>query len=392
MEIKMTKGLAYKGNTYRSLAHFCRTNQLEYNDVYSHIKNGNSLEKVMDKILSVNNQRENKSSKLDTPLEIEDLLFNKKAVASFPGRNSQTTMNKPISTLATDAKAKSQERAKAEAKERVEIEGRIIAEAQAKAAAEVRAKIEEIARADAEARLEAECIASAEAEGRAIAEAEAKIIAKARAKAETEARIATEARIKAEAEAKTMADSKAKAEAEGRAKAMKILLQIAEPTNLKDNITFSDSVNKIDEARKLLIEYIESKYYFADDLYELVTTLDSYKHHREVSEEVIKKLFPPPQITYHKFIGELEDTENTFLNLINKGVDIIAISGKRTAKSDELLTIIKNDARSLAEMCDDFATVLLNKYSDDNSDDSSKEFDILLSDLKTLIESIKNYS
>jgi hypothetical protein len=301
-------------------------------------------------------------------------------------------LNKSISTLATEAKERSKERAKAEAKEREEIEGRIKAESEAKAAAEVRVKIEEIARADAQARLVAEGIASAEAEGRAIAEAEAKILAKARAKAETEARIATEARIKAETEAKDLANAKAKAEAEGRAKAMKTLLEITALTSIKGNLTLTDNVQTIDEAREILIGCISNKPYFVDDLYDLVTTLDSYKHNNAISSEIIRKLFPPPQITYDKFMGDLEDSDIAFLKLICKGIDIINIAEKRTAKRDEVLGVVKDDAQLLAQLSDDFATVLLNKYSDDNHDDSSKEFDILLSDLKTLTESIKNYS
>ena len=301
--------------------------------------------------------------------------------------------------IEAEIKAQTEARIRAETKAREEAEARALAETRAKDEAIAKVKAEEKAKAEAESRANAEAKAKDEAEARAKAELLAKAAVAAREKAEVEAREETEARekveaeIKAQAEAKKRAETKAKAEAEAKATALRTLLSNPDSSVSKEKLVFSENIKTLDDARELLITLIGDKAIFGEEIYRLANILDLYKRNSEVAAEVIRKLFPPPQMTHDKFMGDLADSNAAFLRLLCKAADIITIAVRRSAKRDEILVKIIDDARSLAELCDDLATVLINKYGDGGEEyESTKEIDVLLSDLQVLIESVKNYS
>ena len=159
---------------------------------------------------------------------------------------------------------------------------------------------------------------------------------------------------------------------------------------VKDKIILSENVKSLDDVRELLIRHYSLRAVFRDDIQCLVNILDSYVHSREAATEVIRKLFPPPQMAYDKFIGELADSDTALLKLMCKSADVIGITVKRSVKRNNILEKIKDDARALTELCDDLSTVLISKYGDDNNE-STREIEVLLTDLQLLIESVINY-
>ena len=163
--------------------------------------------------------------------------------------------------------------------------------------------------------------------------------------------------------------------------------------DIKETIVLSDNVITLIEARELLVYHYTNKALLKEEARELITILDSYTHFFNVASTVIKKLFPAPQMTHDKFMGELLRSEAAFLSLMCKGADIIAVAIKHTDRRDEILAKIKEDAYSLAEICDDLATVLINKQIDIGNDENTiEEVEALLSDLQMLVESVKNYT
>jgi very-short-patch-repair endonuclease len=164
-------------------------------------------------------------------------------------------------------------------------------------------------------------------------------------------------------------------------------------SRLNEKIILSENIKTLNNARELLVRHHSIKPMFREDIKDLISALDSYKHSSEIAAEVIEKLFPAPQMAHDKFMGELSDSDTAFLRLMCKGADIISIAVGRSAKGDEFLEKIKEDARLLVEICGDLATVLINKYGDSgNYDETTKEIGVLLADLQVLIESVKNYS
>ena len=160
-----------------------------------------------------------------------------------------------------------------------------------------------------------------------------------------------------------------------------------------EKIVLSENVNTFHNARDLLINHYQYRAIFRDDIHELITLLDSYTRSSEIASEIIKKVFPTPQMAHDKFMVELANSDTAFLRLMCKSADIIGITSRRSEKRDEMLRKVKDDARTLIELCDDLATVLIGKYENSsNRDESTKEIDVLLADLQSLIESVKNYS
>ena len=160
-----------------------------------------------------------------------------------------------------------------------------------------------------------------------------------------------------------------------------------------EKIVLSQNVKTLTDARELLVYYQRNKLILVDIINELLASLDSYKNNSEVAEEVITKLFPAPQMAHDKFMSELTAADAVYLRLVCKAADIISIAVKRSTKRDEILQKIVSDARSLTEKIEDLVTVLISKYGDTGTEtESSKEINILLSDLQILIESVKNYS
>lgn len=160
---------------------------------------------------------------------------------------------------------------------------------------------------------------------------------------------------------------------------------------VKEKIVLSDNITTLQDARELLVRHHSFKVAFREDIHDLITLLDTYTHLSEAAEEVIKRIFPPPQMAFDKFMGELSDSDLAFFKLICKAADLIGITVSRSAKRDEILRKIKEDSETLASLCEDLTTALISIRGDDD-DEATKDIEVLLTDLQSLIESVKNYS
>ncbi|GAA5819438.1 MAG: Pseudogene of conserved hypothetical protein [Methanobrevibacter sp. CfCl-M3] len=90
----------------------------------------------------------------------------------------------------------------------------------------------------------------------------------------------------------------------------------------------------------------------------------NYQEKEDISKKLIKEHFPPPQITYDRFIDEIDDCNRLFYNQIDLTLNIIDMAPGLTNKAlDELKKKVKI-LTSLKEEIGNLVVELTNNSSD----------------------------
>ncbi|MDR3222747.1 MAG: hypothetical protein LBT66_03270 [Methanobrevibacter sp.] len=116
-----------------------------------------------------------------------------------------------------------------------------------------------------------------------------------------------------------------------------------------------------------------------------------YQAKEKIALELIEKHFTPPQITYDRFIGVIDNCNQIFYKQADLVLNIINVATKHTPKIDEELEKRLSTLKSLIEKVDDLTMELvinLNNHGKDYYLDESKE---LLDEMQILIDSVKEY-
>ncbi|GAA5819224.1 MAG: DEAD/DEAH box helicase [Methanobrevibacter sp. CfCl-M3] len=115
-----------------------------------------------------------------------------------------------------------------------------------------------------------------------------------------------------------------------------------------------------------------------------------YQEKEDISRKLIKERFPPPQITYDRFMDEIDGCNEKFYTLLELTSDIIDMAPGLTNKAlnelkekVETLTSIKEEIENLV--------VELTINSNNSSDISDDEVKNLLDDMRRLNSSVKEY-
>ncbi|MDR0854603.1 MAG: BREX system Lon protease-like protein BrxL [Clostridiales Family XIII bacterium] len=130
---------------------------------------------------------------------------------------------------------------------------------------------------------------------------------------------------------------------------------------------------------------------FREDVDFFMELLDRYQEKQKIAREIIEKRFPPPQMTYDKFIQEMDSFESAFMLQINKANDIIGIASERTERIDDELTNARELAKSIVEKTEGLAIELSVNLNEVGEGSSTAEIEALMEDMQNLIESIKEY-
>ncbi|MDR3222404.1 MAG: hypothetical protein LBT66_01525 [Methanobrevibacter sp.] len=114
-----------------------------------------------------------------------------------------------------------------------------------------------------------------------------------------------------------------------------------------------------------------------------------YQSKEKIALEIIEKRFTPPQLTYDRFIGIINNCNQIFYKQSESARNIIEVATKHVPKIDEELKKRLNTLKSLIEKLDDLITELAI-----NSDDQSYSTEVkdLLEEMQDLVDSIKEYN
>lgn len=144
----------------------------------------------------------------------------------------------------------------------------------------------------------------------------------------------------------------------------------------KDSVEFSSN-NESKITNKALREY---KNEFKD-------LKKSYEDKEKILKKIIKKRFEPPQLTYDRFMGSVDNCHKVFYNELGNAYSIIELN-KDTSRVKESLDNKIKSLKLIIKQIDDLSDELIITFG---SDESNDEIESLLEDIENLIDSIKEY-
>jgi len=116
-----------------------------------------------------------------------------------------------------------------------------------------------------------------------------------------------------------------------------------------------------------------------------------YQNKEKIAHELVKQHFPPPQLTYDRFIGVIDSCNLIFHNQVESALNIIEVATRHTTKVEDELKKRVDRLKSLVEKIDELTyelTINLNNSGEQSSD----EVKDLLEDMQKLVDSVKEYS
>ena len=125
---------------------------------------------------------------------------------------------------------------------------------------------------------------------------------------------------------------------------------------------------------------------YKDEVFEL---REKYEKKEKEVLNLIEKRFAPPQITYYRFIGEIDNCRVLFFKEAESILDIINLVNELSPKIE---TEIKKKIallEKIMEQMDDLINELIINMGD--YEDSNNEVQDVLDDMRNLIDSVKDY-
>ncbi|GAA5818119.1 MAG: ATP-dependent helicase [Methanobrevibacter sp. CfCl-M3] len=115
-----------------------------------------------------------------------------------------------------------------------------------------------------------------------------------------------------------------------------------------------------------------------------------YQEKEDISKKLIKERFPPPQITYDRFMDEIDSCNEIFYNRLELTSDIIDMAPGLTNKA---LNELKEKVETLTSLKEEIKNLVveLTIHSNNSSDISDDEVKDLINDMKRLNSSVKKY-
>ncbi|MDR3291436.1 MAG: ATP-dependent helicase [Methanobrevibacter sp.] len=115
-----------------------------------------------------------------------------------------------------------------------------------------------------------------------------------------------------------------------------------------------------------------------------------YQEKEDISKKLIKECFPPPQITYDRFMNEISNSNEIFYNRMDLVLDIIDMAPGLTNKA---LNELKEKVETLESLKEEIESLVveLTINSVNSSDISDDEVKYLISDMQRLNDSVKEY-
>jgi predicted component of type VI protein secretion system len=145
----------------------------------------------------------------------------------------------------------------------------------------------------------------------------------------------------------------------------------------------------LDDARKLLVENYNNQPAYRAELGSLLDCLDAYQDASEMAAKCIEQRFPPPQMTYNRFMGELRQLDEAFIGIISNGANVIAVATRHTGKRDQVLQRTIAQAGELADKTEELSLELL--AGGTKASASTSQIDALAANMAKLIESLQHY-
>lgn len=111
----------------------------------------------------------------------------------------------------------------------------------------------------------------------------------------------------------------------------------------------------------------------------------------DIKEENVRKLvekrFEPPQITYDKFIVNIDNAHNVFYNQFDEAIDIINLA----SYSDKMKVELENKIKSLDLIIKQIENLTNELLINNESKEDVEDIKNLVDDLEDLINSVKDY-
>jgi uncharacterized Zn finger protein (UPF0148 family) len=116
-----------------------------------------------------------------------------------------------------------------------------------------------------------------------------------------------------------------------------------------------------------------------------------YQSKEETAKKVISEYFPPPQLTYDRFIGEVDIWGEKFHKQVELALNIINLAPEYTSKVDEELKNRINILETIVKKMDELVVELAINLGNSSRDATVGEVNELITGMQNVIDSIKKY-
>ncbi|GAA5818030.1 MAG: Psudogene of putative outer membrane protein pmp20 precursor [Methanobrevibacter sp. CfCl-M3] len=151
---------------------------------------------------------------------------------------------------------------------------------------------------------------------------------------------------------------------------------------------FKDSSSKNDEKVK-----IQSLKNYEEQIQDLK---EKYQDKEAIARKKIKECFPPPQMTYDRFIDEIDMWNEVFINQVESALsmidmDLIGMASEHVEKVEDELKKRLDTMKSFVEKIEELIVEVLFNSANSNEKSVAGEVEELLDDMQKVINSVKEY-
>ncbi len=115
----------------------------------------------------------------------------------------------------------------------------------------------------------------------------------------------------------------------------------------------------------------------------------NYDYKDNMARQIVEKRFGPPQITYDRFISDLDNSKAIFYKKLESVEDILELITDVTPNIEDELNKKINVLEDILERVNDLINELV--LNEEESKKSNEEIQSLLEDMDDLIHSVKDY-
>jgi molecular chaperone DnaK len=162
-------------------------------------------------------------------------------------------------------------------------------------------------------------------------------------------------------------------------------------TGRRQAITITDSnrlsdgeINQIVKETEMHTNSSDYKIY-KNNIHDLIMV---YQNKGDIARKIIKEHFPPPQMTYNRFMNEIDKLNIIFKKQSKLALDIIDIGSEFTKKIEDKLTEMVNSLKSIVKKMENFTDELIINLG--HASDS--EVENVLEEMQMVIDSVKEYN
>ncbi|MDR3291439.1 MAG: hypothetical protein LBT10_04735 [Methanobrevibacter sp.] len=127
---------------------------------------------------------------------------------------------------------------------------------------------------------------------------------------------------------------------------------------------------------------------YEEDINDLKT---QYQSKEEIAKKMIQEHFPPPQLTYDRFMGEIDMWGEIFLKQTESTLNIINMAPGYTPKIDEELKNRLDTLKSFVKKMEELVVELTINLGNSSRKTNVEDVKELLTDMQSVIDSVKEY-